>query len=427
MLVALQGATHFLKLRPLAGAYTAVERPKFSPEAFLSGTWQHEVDRYLKDHHGFREPAIRLYNQYLWTAYHSSTNRGSVVIGKDDYLFEPYFVDEYYTGCFRHFYPDSSAYPNPDEVFAKRMSRLSKLQAILEEQGVHLFLALLPGKERIYPEYLPAYGDRPRDTGDVCRAYDHYSGAAPFDLRRIDLCRYFDSLRGRTPYLLFTQLGTHWSNIACTYAFDSVLRYMGGFGPPIRPVTLGQPYYARTREPDADLDDLLNKTFRIRTERNLYVDVALSGPAPARKPSFIVIGDSFFWTVLYNYPVQELFDHFRYWYYFSTIYYDDDHDHVANIDLVGELLDADYVMLSYCTVQLYNLGNGFIDRALLEICYNPDEIQAVRDSLAADSASPQDVDRRMEQNLEQYFPALGEELPSRRSDAFAAAIRQRRE
>ena len=42
-------------------------------------------------------------------------------------------------------------------------------------------------------------------------------------------------------------------------------------------------------------------------------------------------------------------------------------------------------MLSYCTVQLYNCGNGFVDRALLELCYDPDEIQAVRDSLAAPS------------------------------------------
>ena len=70
-------------------------------------------------------------------------------------------------------------------------------------------------------------------------------------------------------------------------------------------------------------------------------------------------------------------------------------------------------MLSYCTVQLYNCGNGFVDRALLELCYDPDEIQTVRDSLAA-TPSPLTVEQRMERNLEQYFPALAASHPTKR-------------
>ena len=87
---------------------------------------------------------------------------------------------------------------------------------------------------------------------------------------------------------------------------------------------------------------------------------------------------------------------------------------MADIDLVDELLHTDYVMLSYSTVQLYNCGNGFINRALLELCYDPDEIQAVRDSLAADTTSHLSVDQRIDRNLEQYFPALGESFPTKR-------------
>ena len=183
---------------------------------------------------------------------------------------------------------------------------------------------------------------------------------------------------------------------------------------------MGNPYYARTREPDADLDDLLNKTFRIPTERNQYVDVTLAEPIPQRNPSLIVIGDSFFWNILYNFPIQELFSNFRYWYYFSTIYYDPDHDNVADIDLVDELLRTDYVMLAYCTVQLYNCGNGFINRALLELCYDPDEIQAVRDSLQQTTINSQKtIDELIDQNLEQYFPALAENQPTKRCTKIA--------
>ena len=420
LLPVVQKVKPFVKVQPLKGVYVHTEKPQFSFSSFVKGEWQKNADRYIKEHFGFHEHFIRLYNQCLWAIWHRPADPSPVLVGKNDYLFEPSFVNEYYTGCFNEFYPDSIPLCERPQIFRRRMSRLAKLQAILEEQGTHLFLALLPGKERIYPQYLP--NPRPRTgnhtSGTQPRAYDLYRNSR-YDFRRIDLCHCFDSLNGHTPYLLFTKTGTHWSNIASTYAFDSVMRYMQTFGPPIHPVTLGTPYYAPTREPDNDLYHLLNIMTPVPADSNLYVDVTLTGTPPGRNPSLVVIGDSFFWNILYNFPIQELFSDFRYWYYFSTIYYDPTHDKVADIDLVDELLRTDYVMLSYCTVQLYDCGNGFINRALLELCYDPDEIQAVRDSIAADTTSTLTIDQRIDQNLEQYFPAIAEPLPTKRCTKIA--------
>ena len=420
LLPVVQKVKPFVQVQPLNGVYVHTEKPQFSFSSFVKGEWQKNADRYIKEHFGFHEHFIRLYNQCLWAVWHRPADPSPVLVGKNDYLFEPSFVNEYYTGCFNEFYPDSIPLCERPQIFRRRMSRLAKLQAILEEQGTHLFLALLPGKERIYPQYLP--NPRPRTgnhtSGTQPRAYDLYRNSR-YDFRRIDLCHCFDSLNGHTPYLLFTKTGTHWSNIASTYAFDSVMRYMQTFGPPIHPVTLGTPYYAPTREPDNDLYHLLNIMTPVPADSNLYVDVTLTGTPPGRNPSLVVIGDSFFWNILYNFPIQELFSDFRYWYYFSTIYYDPTHDKVADIDLVDELLRTDYVMLSYCTVQLYDCGNGFINRALLELCYDPGEIQAVRDSIAADTTSTLTIDQRIDQNLEQYFPAIAEPLPTKRCTKIA--------
>ena len=439
LLPVVQKVKPFVQVQPLKGVYVHTEKPQLTFSSFVKGEWQKNADRYIKEHFGFHEHFIRLYNQCFWTIWHRPADPSPVLVGKNDYLFEPSFVNEYYTGCFNEFYPDSIPLCERPQIFRRRMSRLAKLQAILEEQGTHLFLALLPGKERIYPQYLP--NPRPRtvnhapklnfefrisnfkfqnykNSGTQPRAYDLYRNSR-YDFRRIDLCHCFDSLNGHTPYLLFTKTGTHWSNIASTYAFDSVMRYMQTFGPPIHPVTLGTPYYAPTREPDNDLYHLLNIMAPVPADSNLYVDVTLTGTAPGRNPSLVVIGDSFFWNILYNFPIQELFSDFRYWYYFSTIYYDPTHDKVADIDLVDELLRTDYVMLSYCTVQLYDCGNGFINRALLELCYDPDEIQAVRDSIAADTTSTLTIDQRIDQNLEQYFPAIAEPLPTKRCTKIA--------
>ncbi len=420
LLPVVQKVKPFVEVQPLKGVYVHTEKPQLTFSSFVKGEWQKNADRYIKEHFGFHEHFIRLYNQCLWAIWHRPADPSPVLVGKDDYLFEPSFVNEYYTGCFNEFYPDSIPLCERPQIFRRRMSRLAKLQAILEEQGVHLFLALLPGKERIYPQYLP--NPRPRtgnhSSGTQPRAYDLYRNSR-YDFRRIDLCHCFDSLNGHTPYLLFTKTGTHWSNIASTYAFDSVMRYMQTFGPPIHPVTLGTPYYAPTREPDNDLYHLLNIMAPVPADSNLYVDVTLTGTRPGRNPSLVVIGDSFFWNILYNFPIQELFSDFRYWYYFSTIYYDPDHDNIADIDMVDELLRTDYVMLSYCTVQLYDCGNGFINRALLELCYDPDEIQAVRDSIAANTTSTLTIDQRIDQNLEQYFPAIAEPLPTKRCTKIA--------
>ena len=89
LLIILQGATQYFKFEPLKGVYVREEKPHFAFDDFVSGEWQGRVEKYVKDHQGFREPAIRVYNQLLWFVYHRSTNPKPVVAGKDGYLFEP--------------------------------------------------------------------------------------------------------------------------------------------------------------------------------------------------------------------------------------------------------------------------------------------------------------------------------------------------
>ena len=194
---------------------------------------------------------------------------------------------------------------------------------------------------------------------------------------------WFKSIRDEVPYDLMPQNGTHWSNIAATYAFDSIMRYMQHIGgAPIRPVRLGQPYYDKTREPDNDLAQLLNLVVTPGQPPCQYVDVTLADTTQG-KPTMVVIGDSFFWTVTYNYPLDSLFRYTHYWFYNSTVYFDPEHDNTTQIDLRKVLADADYVMLNYCSGQLYDLGNGFIVDALVKMLYTDEEIQAVRDNICA--------------------------------------------
>ena len=61
----------------------------------MDGNWQGQMDKYAKYNFGFREPAIRLYNQYIWSCYHKPLNQG-IIPGRNNYLYERYFVEDHY-------------------------------------------------------------------------------------------------------------------------------------------------------------------------------------------------------------------------------------------------------------------------------------------------------------------------------------------
>ncbi|MGX8712982.1 MAG: alginate O-acetyltransferase AlgX-related protein [bacterium] len=381
LLVQVQGVWHIIPLE-LRGVTSDPKVPTITLFSVVDGSWQEGVDKYVKIHFGFREHAIRLYNQYVWSCYHRSLNK-SVIPGRDGYLYERYFVEDYYESRM-YKYTD-----NPEELrhkFEMEAKRLAQLQELLRERGTTLFVAVLPGKDMLYPEHLPPADTLNRTPGP--RAYPEYLKLFnQYGVQYVDIMGWFKEIRDSVTYDLMTQNGTHWSNIAATYAFDSIMRYMQHIGgAPIRPVRIGQPYYDKTREPDNDLAQLLNLVVTPGQPPCKYVDVSMADTTRG-KPAMVVIGDSFFWTVTYNYPLDSLFLYTHYWFYNSTVYFDPEHDNTSQLDLRKVLDDADYVMLNYCSGQLYDLGNGFIVDALVKMLYTDEEIQVVRDNICAEIRS----------------------------------------
>lgn len=378
LLTMAQGLWHFVPVKSLTGVSYDCEMPKLTMRTYVDGSWQAEMDRYARRSFGFREYTIRLYNQYVWSCYHHTTNKG-VVPGRKGYIYERYFVEDYYESRMYKYTDDPAVLL---EKFECEAARLGKLQSLLKEYGTTLFVAVLPGKDVLYPEYLPSRDTMTRTPGP--RAYPEYLRLFDkYGVNYVDVMGWFKDIRDEVPYELMTKHGTHWSNIASTYAFDSIMRYMQSIGgAPIRPVQISEPYYDEVRKPDADLVELFNLVVAPRQPRCKYADVRIADTSQSR-PKLIVIGDSFFWNVTYNYPIDSLFGYTHYWFYNNTVYFDPEHDNTSQIDIVQAVKDADYVMLSYCTGQLYDLGNEFISKSLILLLYSDEEIQAVRDTICA--------------------------------------------
>ena len=136
--------------------------------------------------------------------------------------------------------------------------------------------------------------------------------------------------------------------------------------------------------------------------------------------------------------MNNIFSSYPYWYYNSTIYYDKANHSVKDVDLVHELLTSDFVNLFYSTTQLYKMNNGFTKKALMALCYDPEEIDAafgrIEKGIRADSAWLGKLEERAKNEgkeldavvhgtaqwlidtyPENYFPALNDSIPTKRS------------
>ena len=432
----LQQATGLFHFKKLEGETYKQPMPKVSFAHFCDQSLQNSTEAYLKQSFGFREPLTRLYNQTQWTFFrHAQVIEDQrIVVTRDNWIFEPWTVEEYYQSR-SYRYAD-----NPEEMAVKmeaEAKRLRQIQDILEPCGIKLFVALLPGKELICSEHIPKntrYFKEKKTT-----AYEFYSKRfKEIGVNHVDFANWFIQMKDTVSYPLFPQTGTHWSNLSSLYVADSLLRYMEQLGNVnlLNIETFSR--YQRTTKPDNDLESLLNLIWPLKKKPNFLAGYTYPADTTAIKPKLITIGDSFYWNLLNAAAIGTPFSEYPYWYYFSTIYFGKDKTNTSQIDLLDEVFSADFIMLSYSTTPLYAMSNGFSERLLLELCYEPEEIKAkmakVRNAITSDEERVQAIrkqakskNRNYEQelesevnsiifnNLESYFPALCDSVPAKHS------------
>lgn len=370
VLLLVQSVFHPISLKSLRGVYDPVEKPALTYKTLTDGSYQKTFEEYQQYHFGFREWAIPLYNQYLWSFYHKTYN-GWILIGKNDWLYESDFVQDHYESMIYKWF--NGDIEGKAKEFNQKAENLYKLQEILKKYNTYIFVSIIPGKDVIYPENLPE--NKWYFNPDGVHAYDLYK--KKFDelgVNYIDFVEVFKDEKDKVDYPLFYATGTHWSNIASIHAFDSIMRYMENLsGLQLPDVEIGEKYIGGVREPDDDLEQLFNLMYPIKNDSYYYADTKIVDNTTAVKPKLITIGDSYFWNISYNYNLDGIFREHPYWYYNTTVYFDPNHNATNELNLIDEITNADFIMLNYCTVQLYNLANGFINNALTLLYDNETE------------------------------------------------------
>lgn len=425
IMIYVQDRTHLFKFKALNGVYHEPKDATLTFNSFRSGSFQRNLEENLRYNFGFREALIPLYNQYLWDFYHKSSNY-TVKVGKDDWLFGWDDVANYYQGAKYRYGDDKIA---TKAHLDREAVRMYKVQHILDEYGIFIFVSLLPSKAFVYPEYLPKNPDSTRESFHAIEYYPHLFDS--LGVNYINVQQVFEDWKGQVDYPLFPKTGMHWSHIAAEHAFDTILRYVEHVGHrKLLHYNIGEKYVvSEPRHPDADLEAILNLMRPIRPNTNYYADVNVIPDSTASYPTFLVVGDSFFWNISGSVPLGYIFRKYQFWYYNSTVYFNDEHKHTSQVDFLKELFNFRIIDLSYSPRQLYIFSNNFLSKALLYLTHEDQEIDSTLNALAKtiEAASEEERMKAAQDSLfsspEAFFPDLAEDgIPTTRNSRIQSIL-----
>ena len=414
-----QKRTEWVKTEPLKGVYPTTPYPLLNLKDFRSGDYQKQMEQQLSERFGFREPVIRLYNQYLWDFYYK-TYAHDIVAGKHNWLYYEQNVNDYYGTEMYRWLPDAST---ARETFDREARLMLKLRGVLQDYGIEFLMFMAPEKGFLYPEHLP---DRQYDTNSI-NAREYY--AAKFEengFPYIEMTSWFQTLKeaDTLPYSLISQTGAHWG-FSSVLAADSLLRFMETLkGEHLPQLALG-PFHESadsTQSDDHDLEMNLNLMRKMRHPYDRLYDakVTVVTDSTIKKPKVLFIGNSYLWRMRYYIPFEELFEWSEFWFYNSTAYSGPDYADqtpVADLNLIEKVLDADYVVWFTTGNQMYKATYGFVERALMNFCVDDDKVNKTRERIMDSlSLSWQEANKILINDPEYYFPELaGDSIPSARN------------
>ena len=99
LLPLLQFGVKWFPEKPLQGAVTLEQDVRFSVTAWENESFQHGKEKYLNQAFGFRNFLVRINNQLYYSILDIAKAKG-VVVGKNGYLFEETYINDYLGASF---------------------------------------------------------------------------------------------------------------------------------------------------------------------------------------------------------------------------------------------------------------------------------------------------------------------------------------
>lgn len=427
----IQEWTGLFSVKALKGVIEPTPKPKLTFETYKSNTYQTQMEKYVSEHFGMREPVIRLYNQYLWIAY-NKTYCHFIMPGKHGYLFYTPAVNEYFgNNLLKHYKSNEEAKKNIES----ELRQMNKLRHVLKEYDIEFLAFIAPDKPKIYPEYLPRCNV---DTTTIHLPEYFARRMEEMGFPYINMTDWFVSMKDTVPFPLFPKTDSHW-RYSAVYGYDSLFRFINALdGESKFPnLHIGPPIAYESEELEGD-EGTLNLMFRIPGDKTRYKsDITIEADTIHRKPKVLFVGDSFIWSMGDFMPVREIMSDMEIWFYNSTAFegFENKTESVKDIDRLCHILNADYVVFYSAGHQWWRATYGFAKDALLQLCVNDSLFEATVTRMANEFRNLNDHSNFTEQEIRdkminrlkndpELIPGLeGESVPSiRNTDRIEKAL-----
>lgn len=326
----------------------------FTLKSWFNGDFQNSCAKYLNDNLGLNPFFVRLRNEIdidLFNELHSNM----VFIGKDKYLFEEMYVNEYYGKDYLG-----------DSLLDDYVSNLKELQDSLNNKGKLMLFCLAPGKATFYPELVPK--GIPNDKRNSVRILEEFKKN---NINHIDLSTWLKSKRkfDGNDHLLYPRFGIHWSYYSSMLAVDTITKYIDS------KVDCELPKFSftkmnlseETKYFDEDLAGSLNLLVDIKSPPMMYPEHTWTKKKSKTK-KVLLIGDSFSWDIVLRSRVNnECFDSLQFHFYNRVVYRPNEKGVSIlsrHLELKESLEYFDIVMFLFTEPNLKDFGCSFIEDAL---------------------------------------------------------------
>lgn len=368
----IQKRTEIFPVRPLKGVFEPTPKPELTFENYRSNTYQIQMEKYLSENFGLREPVIRLYNQYVYSVF-NKTYCHFIVPGKDGYLFYALAVNEHYGNeILKHYKNNEEAITDAENEFRQ----MRKLRHVLKDYGIEFLAFIAPDKPEIYPEYLPR---RDADTTTVHLA-DYFTRRMKEEgFPLVNMTDWYVNMKDTVTFPLFPKTDSHW-RYSAVYGFDSLFRYINTLDGEAKfpNLHIGPPIAYESEELEGD-EETMNLLFRIPGDNIKYKsEITVEKDTLHRKPKVLFVGDSFIWSMEGFMPIRELMSDKEVWFYNNTAFvgFEKATMNVKDIDRLSHILHADYVVFYSAGHQWWEATYGFAKDALLQLCVSDSLFEA---------------------------------------------------
>ena len=207
--ICLPGLATIFHVSPQASLIEKRDRAEFPDAKSWSPLLFEEA---YNDRFGFRDSLVLGHNwisTFLWGV--SPTK--SAIIGKEGWLYYGASIDDY-RGTINFTKKLSDSWR--EEFSAKR--------AFFASHHITYLVAIAPGKESIYPEYLPGHIQQIRKRSCLDQFSEAMRGPQPFDW--IDLRKCLLAGKSESKGLLFLKTDTHWSDTGALLAASEIISHV---------------------------------------------------------------------------------------------------------------------------------------------------------------------------------------------------------